>query len=402
MAADNNTADVVVVGLGAMGAATLYQLARRGVRAVGIDRYHPPHDRGSSHGETRITRQAIGEGAAYVPLALEAQDIWRALEAETGARLLLECGFLAIDETGGRAIMHGKPGFFDRTLEMARRFDIAHEILTPTETMRRFPAFTLRGGEQVYYEPGGGLVYAERCIATQLSLARALGARTRLNETVRAIRPTRDGVVVETGAARLHADHVVLAAGGWTPGLVGTPLANVRLLRQTLHWFAPAEPALFAADRFPTFTWAHGLAPEDSFYGFPMIPDGTAGVKIAGEQFLTAIDAPEKLARTVTRDEDCATYARHAAGRVTGLTGGTVAARACLYTNAPDGEFIIDRAPDDPRMLVVSACSGHGFKHSAAVGRHVADILTGGGPHIPEFGLDRRALAAIDLAEATA
>ena len=171
-------ADVIVVGLGAMGAATAYQLARRGVRVLGLDRFAPPHDRGSSHGETRITRQAIGEGDQYVPLALRSHEIWRELEAETGEQLLLSCGFVAIDSAGGRAATHGRPGFTARTVAAARRFGITRELLTPDELMRRHPAFRLAGHEQVYYEPGGGLVFPERCIAVQGAVSLT---RTRLS-----------------------------------------------------------------------------------------------------------------------------------------------------------------------------------------------------------------------------
>lgn len=392
-------ADVIVVGLGAMGAAAAYQLARRGLDVIGIDRFAPPHDRGSSHGETRITRQAIGEGAAYVPLALRSQRIWRQLEEETGERLMLSCGFLAIDDTDGQALMHGKPDFVTRTAQMAERFGIEHELPTVDEARSRHPALRLRGSEQIYYEPGGGLVYAERCIAAQLLRARDLGARIHLNEPVGAIRPGPRGVEVETSAGRYAAGHVVLAAGGWTPGLVGRPLAAMRLLRQTLHWFEPERPEFYHPDRFPTFTWAHGLTEEDTFYGFPMAPDATPGVKLATEQFSRAIATPEALDRQVHTREDRAMYDTHAAHRLAGLLPRTVAARACFYTNAPDGEFVIGSSPESDRLTIVSACSGHGFKHSAGLGAHVAGLLAGEEGGVPEFALDRDALlgTAIEL-----
>lgn len=388
-----DTADVIVIGLGAVGAATAYQLARRGLKVIGIDRFSPPHDLGSSHGETRITRQAIGEGAAYVPLVLRSQAIWRGLEEETGERLMLACGFLAIDDTGGRAPMHGKPEFVRRTADMAERFGIEHERLTPGEAAKRFPALRLLGSEQIYFEPGGGLVYPERCIAAQLARARALGARLRVNEPVVAIAPGRNVIEVETAHGRYAADRAVLAAGGWTPELVGRPLAAMRLLRQTLHWFETDRPDLYRHERFPTFTWMHGVREEDIFYGFPIVPGVTPGVKLATEQFSRAMARPEALDRRVDGDEDEAMHRTHAAGRLLSLSPQTIAARACFYTNAPDGDFVIDNAGSSGRLTVVSACSGHGFKHSAGLGAHVAGLLAGEESAVPDFALDRDALA---------
>ena len=387
-----DSADVIVVGLGAMGAAILYQLARRGVRAVGVDRFAPPHDRGSSHGETRLTRQAIGEGAAYVPLALRSHAIWRELEDATGEALLLECGYLAIDDTGGRAPMHGKPHFVARTVEMARRFGIAHETLTPEEAMQRFPAFALKGSEEVYFEPGGGMVYAERCIAAQLDRARALGARLLLDDPVMTVSHARDGVRVETATRSIAGDRVVIAAGGWTPGLVGAPLARLAILRQTLHWFQPIDPARFSSEHFPTFTWAHGMSAEDCLYGFPIAPGGLPGVKLASEQFSYASPTPEAIDRDVPARESAAMYRRHVSERLIGLRTATIRAEPCFYVNAPDGDFIIDTVPGSERMTIVSACSGHGFKHSAGLGDHVAGLLTGEEAPIAAFALDRPAL----------
>ena len=195
-------ADVIVVGLGAMGSASLYQLSSRGARVVGIDRYVPPHVHGSSHGETRITRQAIGEGAAYVPLVLRSHQIWRELEAQTGESLLLACGGLILSGEVGEALHHGKPQFLQRTLQAARQFGIVHEVLTPAQIEERFPQFTLTGNETGYFEPGAGLVYPERCVQVQHEQARRLGAQIQTGETVRRIVSKADGVEVETDQAR--------------------------------------------------------------------------------------------------------------------------------------------------------------------------------------------------------
>ena len=168
--------DTIVVGLGAIGSACLYQLAKRGQRVLGVDRYHPPHSYGSSHGETRITRQAIGEGEAYVPLVLRSHQIWRALEAETGLSLLETCGALILGDPDGAACHHGKTDFIRRTILAAERFGIAHEVLDAAAIQDRFPQFQLTGRETAYFEPGGGYVHPERCIEAQLAMARRHGA----------------------------------------------------------------------------------------------------------------------------------------------------------------------------------------------------------------------------------
>jgi sarcosine oxidase len=385
--------DVVVVGLGAYGAATLYQLAKAGVSAVGIDRFAPPHDRGSSHGDTRITRAGVGEGEAYVPLALRSHAIWRELEAESGAQLYLDCGLLIVDGAQDAAF-HGKPGIGASSIAHARTGGVPHEVLTPAETMRRFPQFHLQGHETVYFEPGGGLVFPERCIAAQLAAAAALGARVVTGEAVTAVRPVAGGVEIETEAGLVvGADRAVIAAGGWTPGLVGAPLAKMRLLRQTLHWFEPEDWRPYAPERCPTYIWTHGADDEASFYGFPVI-EGLArrGVKVATEQYRDALMRPEDMDREVTPAESAALFRDHLAGRLLGLTPHVRHAAACFYTNAPDSDFAIGPHPESERVLVVSACSGHGFKHSAGTGEHIAKLLAGSARPIAPFDLERAAL----------
>lgn len=386
--------DVVVVGLGAMGAATIYQLARAGLSVVGIDRFAPPHEMGSSHGETRITRQGVGEGEAYVPLVLRSHMIWRELEEETGAKLLLSCGFLAIDGAGGATPFHGRAGFFERTVAAARAYSIPHELPTVDEARLRFPQFTLAGHEQLYYEPGGGLVYPERCVAAQLSRARDLGATLHLGEAVTAVEQTADGALVRTEKGHCFpCGAVVLAAGGWTPALVGAPLARLSLYRQILHWYPPADPLLYEASRCPTFIWQHGPTPEQSFYGFPIAPGAREAVKVATENYTGALPTPEAMRREVEPRESRRMFEDHVSGRLAGVCGQSVHAATCFYTFAPDGDFVIDTAQDSSRIHIVSACSGHGFKHSAGIGEHMALRIAGKAEPIPDFALARPALA---------
>jgi sarcosine oxidase len=212
--------DVIVIGLGAMGAATLLALARRGVSALGIDRFHPPHDMGSSHGETRITRLAVGEGADYAPLVARSHTLWRELEAETGEQLMLQCGGLVMGRRGIATGHHGKPAFVERTLEVARQAGIPHEALEADEIRRRWPQMRLEGDEIASWEPSAGIVFPERCIAAQLQVAARLGARTQLGTVVTAIARDGAGFRVETSQGTHRAGRVVVAAGAWVSTLV--------------------------------------------------------------------------------------------------------------------------------------------------------------------------------------
>ena len=365
--------DVAVIGLGAMGAATLYQLAKAGVRAVGIDRHAPPHALGSSHGETRITRQAVGEGDALAPLVIRSHAIWRDLEAATGEAVLEACGILVMAPRGARTGHHGQGDFLGRTIAVARRHGIPHEVLDAAGIAARFPGFALTGREAGYLEPGGGYVRPERCIAVQLAEARRLGAEIRTGAAVIAVVQRGAGVVIETEAGAIEAGQAIVAAGAWAGPLLGAPYDRLlRPYRQVLHWFPVADPA--HPPGIPAFIWIHGARPEDYFYGFP--PLGGA-VKVATEQYEAPCD-PDRLERSVAPEEAVAMHARHVAARLRGIGATALRSEACLYTVTPDSGFVIERHPAQDRVIVVSACSGHGFKHSAGIGEAVATLARTG------------------------
>jgi sarcosine oxidase len=366
-----HTAEVMVVGLGAMGCASLYQLARRGAKITGIDRYAPLHDYGSSHGETRITRQATGEGAAYVPLVLRSHQIWRELEAQTGESLLLACGGLVLSGEVGEALHHSKPQFLQRTLQAAQQFGIAHQVLNATQIGERFPQFGLTGDETGYYEPGAGLVYPERCLQVQLEQARHLGAKIHTGEKVLKISLLPDGVQVETDQAQYHAAKVIVSAGAWAGELLGEPFARVlRVYRQVLFWLEAQNPQAYLPERFPIFIWIFGSAEGEHFYGFPQV---SQGVKVATEQSRVSTH-PDQAERQVSEAEAQNIFTHYVQGRLKGLGPTCLKAATCLYTSTADGDFILDHHPDSGRILVASPCSGHGFKHSAAVGEAMAEL----------------------------
>jgi sarcosine oxidase len=368
-----HSADVVVVGLGAMGSAALYQTARRGVRAIGIDRFVPPHDRGSSHGESRITRQAIGEGAAYVPFAILSHEIWRELETETGRTLFEPAGGLILGRAS-RAAIHGQADFVGNTIAAAERFGITHEVLSPDEVGRRFPQFRLVGDETCYYEPGAGFLRPELCIQTQLDQAIARGAAVHTGQTVRRIAAGAHGATVVTDSDTYSAGHVIVTAGAWTPQSLGDAFRKVlRVCQQTMYWFAPETGSDFAPGRFPIFIWRHGPGEDDHFYGFPVAGDG---VKVATEQFAvtTAPDAARSAYGPGEADAEAQRmHQTHVRPRLASVSDRCLRSVTCLYTVTPDFGFIIDRHPEWDRVLVASPCSGHGFKHSAAIGAALAE-----------------------------
>ena len=355
--------DAIVVGLGAMGSAAVYQLAKAGARVLGIDRHHPPHDLGSSHGETRITRLAVGEGSQYVPLVKRSHELWREIEAETGETLLVQTGMLLVG--ADRAVaLHGADDFLAATIAVAREHDVGHEVLGVDEVRARFPQFALSGTERgAYYEPGAGYVRPERAVAAQLELARRHGAELRLGERVTEAGRTH----VVAGGERLAAGAVVLAVGPWVGDFVPE---RFRVHRQVFFWFEANEQL----DGMPIFIWELGRGPDDFVYGFPPV-DGT--VKLASESYASPT-TPDACARDVGDEEIARFHRQFVAGRVPGVGNRCVRASTCLYTVAPDRGFVIDELPDRPQVLLASPCSGHGFKHSAAIGEHVAQRLDRG------------------------
>lgn len=358
-----------------MGSATLYRLASRGIDVLGIDRYSPPHRFGSTHGETRITREAIGEGAAFVPLAMRSHELWREIECEAGVELLHQCGGLIMARAGGDSHLHAQRDFVGNTIRLAAQFGIAHEVLDAHEITSRYPQFQLRGDETGYFESGAGYLLPEACVRAQLQLARSHGAKLQLGEQVQSIIIEGERAIIETDRARYAPDIAIVCAGPWLPGLLMAKIPRDLIVRrQTLHWFAADNPRDYAAGRFPIFIWHWGNHEDDVFYGFP---DLGGGVKIASEQ-MVASTTPEAVARNVDPTESAAIYSTHIAGRLRGVTNRVVNTATCLYTNTPDANFLIDRLPDSPGVIVVSACSGHGFKHSAAIGEAVAEMAISG------------------------
>ncbi|WP_429610693.1 N-methyl-L-tryptophan oxidase [Variovorax sp. W2I14] len=398
--------DVIVVGLGALGAlgaATLYQLSQRGARVLGIDQFAPPHDQGSSHGDSRITRLAVGEGDEYVPFVQRSHAIWRELEARIGTPLMTTTGGLVLAPRDRVAEHHGKSDFVRRTIACAERFGIAHEVLDAAGIRARFPQFVLQGDEIGYHERDAGFVRPEAAIGAQLAVARASGAQTRTGERVQSVEPVGNGdtVRVRTETASFTADRVVIAAGAWLPEFLGRQAradwqANFSVHRQVMHWFDTGSAAAdFSPGRFPIFIWMFGDGQEDYMYGFPSSDPAQPALKVATEQYVAAT-TPDTIDRSVSPEETAAMYRDRVAGRFPQIGGRALKARACMYTVTPDRRFVIDALEGLPHVLIASACSGHGFKHSAGLGEAIADQVLG---RAVSHGLDLRPFARQRLLE---
>jgi len=360
----------LVIGLGAMGAATVYQLAKAGVKVAGIDRHHPPHTLGSSHGDTRITRLSVGEGAPYVPIVRNSHRIWRELEAVSGEALFEQSGLLVLTSSEDFDPSDATD-FTLRTIALAQTYGIEHEVLDATQIRQRFPQFATVADDAIgYYEPGGGFVRPERCIDVQLKLAEQHGATLYKGETVTHIHSDEHGVTVTTDRRTLQADKLVVSAGNWAGGLLGAPFDQLlKVYRQQLFWFE-LEPGADLVGKSPTYILTHGRGDSQNHYGFPALP-GEGSLKVATAQYHTH-STPETLDRTVSAAQEREMYERQVQGRIAGLTGKVVKSAVCAYTVTPDHHFIIDQHPTLQHTLVASPCSGHGFKHSAALGEAFA------------------------------
>jgi sarcosine oxidase len=373
-----NNFDTIVCGLGAMGSAAVYQVAKRGNKVLGLDRFSPPHGNGSSHGESRIIRQAIGEGEEYVPLVLHSYELWREIEKATGKELLTITGGLTLESKKSEAVMHGRRDFLDQAIRCAEKFNIRHEILETADIRKLYPQFAVTD-ERAYFEYETGFLRPELCIETQLHLARKHGATVQTDEPVVSVETRGDsGVTVETSRGAYSAEKVIITAGPWISGFLPPPYAHLfKVYRQVMYWFDIWEDyrTMFSPPDFPIFIWIYGSGGDFGFYGFPTLDGKT--IKIATEQF-TAITDPVRVQRAVSMEEEQSIYKDYVQGRLPGISNRCVSAASCLYTTTPDSNFVIDIHPDNDRIIIASPCSGHGFKHSAAIGELLAEQVIDG------------------------
>lgn len=362
--------DIVIAGLGAVGSAAAYHLAGHGLRVLGLDRYHPPHVLGSSHGGSRVIRETAFEHPRYVPLARRAYENWRRLERDSGETLLHVTGVLFVGPLESPLVAG--------TLASAREHAVPHELLAASDIARRFPALQELDDAVAVFEPGGGWLDPERCVAASLRFAADHDVSLRFDEPLERWEPDGDGVAVTTTRDRYRTRRLLLAAGPWMPELLGNAGTSLSVERQVQHWFAAATAD---ATRLPIFI---RQVPEGVFYALPP----------AGEEIKVAVHhsgaptTPATVDRTVSPGEIGGARAlleRYAPA----LAGAHRRAAVCLYTNSRDGHFVIGRHPAHPAAVVASPCSGFGFKFASAVGEILSDLLRDRAPgfDLTPFGI---------------
>jgi sarcosine oxidase len=352
--------DAIVIGVGGMGSATLLELARRGVRALGLEQFDLVHDRGSSHGQTRVIRTAYYEHPCYVPLVRRAFERWYDLEQAEGVKLLTECGCLNFGMPGSSVV--------EGVRQSAKQHALAIEEFTGPELNRRFPCFHCPDDFVGILEHNAGFLYVEECVRAQISAARRLGAVVQAGEPVRSWTSNASSVQVETDRGQYHADRLIITAGPWARQVLAGAGETLKVMRQTILWFGTRDNSMFRRDRFPIYL---AEVPEGYFYGLPVID--TNGHKVARHYGADELTDPGEINREVTENDEKQVQAflnRY----LPDVAGPRTRGQVCTYTLTPDRHFILDLHPRHANVAIATGFSGHGFKFASVVGEIMADL----------------------------
>lgn len=372
--------DVIVVGAGSVGMAAGYFLAKRGIRVLMVDAHNPPHADGSHHGETRIIRHAYGEGREYIPLALRAQQLWYELEEEAGEKLFAKTGVLGV----------GFPGspFIQEVIAGAKAHSLPLERLSSAEIMRRWPGIAIPESFIGCLEPDAGVLFSEACLRAFRRRALDLGAELLTSSPVLTIEGEAGGITVRTREGVFHGERAIVSAGAWAGKLLSDLSLPLTPVRKTVGWFR-CDERLYDSRRFPAFFFDF---PEEQYYGFPSFEG--SGVKVGRHDGGPPID-PDRFDRTFGgAPEDEGDLRRFLERTLPQAAGKRLRGSVCIYTRTPDEHFIIDRHPEDERILIAAGLTGHGFKFSSALGEALCQWITAGKPglDLSLFSLDRPAL----------
>jgi sarcosine oxidase len=365
--------DVAVVGLGGMGSAILAHCAAHGASAVGIEQFEPAHDRGSSHGKTRMIRKAYFEDAAYVPLVLRAYELWRELERAAGGEILRITGVLSVGDESSKIIQG--------TRRAAGEHDLPVESLSQREVKARYPSLELRQDEVALLEIDGGVLDPERAVRAHLKVGEANGAEMRFGAAMESWHAIDKGFAIRlTDGTQLSANKLVLSLGPWFQETLEALGVRIRVQRNIQAWFSPGDHTYDAPD-FPAFLVDRKDLPAP-LYGFPDFGDG---VKAAFHGFGDLTDA-EQIDREVDPVRDVEPIARAMEQWMPGAARSLREAKPCMYTLTPDEHFVIDHHPDYANLILCGGFSGHGFKFAPVVGEIAAGLaLDGGSRHGIEF-----------------
>ena len=369
--------DAIVIGVGGMGSSTLYHLARRGLKVLGLEQFEIPHELGSSHGYSRMIRYTLQEHPSYVPLVKRAYELWHELEQNINETLVVTTG----------SVRAGPPDsdFYRGAIESCDLHQIPYEILNNTEVNRRFPGYQFPDGISSVYQSDGGFVLPEMCIVGHAQAAEEAGATIHTGETVLGWEIQNDSVSIRTNREVYSAARLVVTAGAWAAKLVPNVATYAIPERQVLGWFQPERPELFTPERFPVFgIWTE----EGRYYGFPNY--SVPGFKIGKSHHLFQKVDPDTMDREVHPEDE--EVLRRFTSRYFPLAAGEVLDRkTCIYTNTPDEQFMIGVLPDQPQVSVAAGFSGHGFKFASVIGEIMADLAQNGVTNydIELFRLDR-------------
>lgn len=361
--------DCVVVGLGGAGSSAAFHLAQGGTRVLGLEQFGPVHSHGSSHGMTRIYRPAYSEGPAYVPLVRRAQELWSELQAATGEKILRQTGGLIIGRRTHQMVLGA--------LRSAKEYSLKHAILDAPTVRSRFPQFAVRDDEVAVWDPDAGALFPENCIRAHSAAAVEAGAELHYGERVRRWSASSGSVEIASDSGSYHARSLVLTAGPWTSFLAPDLRLPLSVEQQFVSWFPSADSSLTSPDRMPVFIWDRGAGVDA--YGLPDFGDG---VKV-GLGSGRPITSPGEV-DPIPKAEDIEAVRRFVGQSLRGVDPRETLAVSCLYTNAPDHNFVVGPHPRHSNVIVVSACSGHGFKFASVIGEVVVPLTRG---QIPSFDL---------------
>lgn len=361
------TFDVIVLGLGAMGSAAAYHLAQRGTRVLGIEQFTSPHDKGSSHGGSRMIRQAYFESPDYVPLVLRAYELWQRLETDGGVRLLNITGGLILGAADGELVRRGTAA--------ARQYGIPFDVLDRADAKRRFSPVELDAGEVAVLEPYAGYLIPEESIRAHLRMAAGAGAELHFEEKVLSWTAGHGRIEIRTDRARYEAGHLVITAGPWANDALHE-FFPLRVTRQVMAWIQPRGGiGPFVPEQFPVYLSDSGDGRPA--YGFPAI-DGPAGGVKAAIHGSEAVCTPETVDRTI-HESDLRELKEKVRRRMPSLDGEVLRAQTCMYTMTPDEHFVIGPHPQNAACTLACGFSGHGFKFATVVGEILAHLATEGG-----------------------
>ncbi|MEX2286046.1 MAG: N-methyl-L-tryptophan oxidase [Planctomycetaceae bacterium] len=372
--------DVIVLGVGGFGSAALDHLARRGVRALGIERFDVAHDRGSSHGETRIIRKAYFEHPDYVPLLLRAYDLWHELQDDAGRELYDLCGLMLAGPPDGEAIAGAKLA--------ARTHRLALEELELAAARARFPGFRFPDDFGVVFEADAGYLRVEECVRAHVERAMSNGAVVKTGESVLGWSSDGRTVEVQTDRERYQAARLVVTAGAWARELLAGLAIPLEVVRKPQFWFEVETADYRAAAGKPAYFFD---TPTGQFYGFPSLDGRT--VKVAEHSGGNAVADPLKVDR-VLHESDVRQLHDFLTRFMPGVKPTPVRHSVCMYTLTPDRHFIIDVHPAYENVAIGAGFSGHGFKFTPVLGAALGDLALDGRTELPIgfLALDRPAL----------